>query len=228
MVDSRLVFVALVAFFCAPLLRPCVVPGSLDDIALWAMKGPSRNITPPIIGVYVLRGVNPALLIDFSYAHSWRAAERSFVIDLGRATLFDTGANASQFSGEFALTSPVPNLRGKVVSLITRALHASLKFTFNAEFTEASIEPALLTRYNPLNLLFNRFIKQSLVQAKGGSWKRVNFVPPTNKTASDAYYFLHPVLTRKPDGTLKVNNDGLKMAKRKLAMGSGSFQQCAK
>lgn len=217
--------VALVAYLGAPLLFPCTSPGSLDTIASWAMKGPAKDLPAAMNGVYVLRGLNPALLVDTSYAHSWRPEQRSFVLDVPRAFIFDTGAVASQYRGEFRPTSPSPDLRGRLLSLVNRVMHTSLKLTFNEAFTVATIEPSMLSPHFPLNRLVPRIIKEQ-VRAHRGGWRRVNFVPPSNSTPTSAFYTLHPVVTRKADGSLKVHGDGLKMAKRKLAMGSGSFETC--
>jgi hypothetical protein len=223
--DTRLVLVALAAFLAAPLLRPCSPPGSLDSIASWAMKGPAKNLPPGMNGVYVLKGQNPALLVDFSYAHSYVPATRSFTVDAGRAMLFDTGAVASQFKGEFRSTTPATDFSGKALSLVMRVMRLSLKFEFNENYSVATIYPSMFSPYFPVNFVFHQLVKEQAVAHKGG-WKRVNFVPAKNTTASDAFAFMHPVVTRKPDGSLKVHGDGLKMAKRKLAMGSGAFAQC--
>ncbi|KAG8467437.1 hypothetical protein KFE25_000753 [Diacronema lutheri] len=223
--DTRVALVAVMAFMGAPLLRPCSSPGSLDDIASWAMQGPAKDLPARLNGVFVFRGVSPALLVDMSYSHSYLPAEGSFVLDAGRAYMYDTDATSSRFTGMFQPTSPTPELPGKLLSLLSRMMRLSLKFTLNADRTVASIEPMLISQYNPFNKLFPRILKEQAVAYKGG-WKRVNFAPPSNATATSASYTLHPVVTRKPDGSLKVHGDGLKMAKRKLAMGSGSFAKC--
>ncbi|KAJ1619979.1 hypothetical protein T492DRAFT_848161 [Pavlovales sp. CCMP2436] len=223
--DSRLILIGLAAFLAAPLLRPCSSPGSLDSIASWAMKGPAKDLPAGVNGVFVLRGQNPALLVDFSYAHSYDPATRSFTVDAGRAMLFDTGAVASQFKGEFQSTTPSTDFTGKVLSLVMRVMRLSLKFEFNENYSVATIFPSMFSPYFPVNYIFHQLVKEKAVAHKGG-WKRVNFVPAKNMTASDAFAFMVPVVTRKPDGSLKINSDGLKMAKRKLAMGSGAFAQC--
>lgn len=226
MLNMRIVAVAVLAYFFAPLLRKCEAPaGGLGDIKSWALKGPTATLPDKLNGVFVFRGLNPALLVDMSHARSYQPEQRSFVLDMGRAFIMDTGARATDFSREFKSTSPSPDLRGKVLSAIFRAMHASLKFTFNEDYTKAEIEPRMISEYFPFNFLVTRLIKEQLVAHKD-HWKRVNFVPASNATAADAHYFLHPVVMRAKDGTLKVNRHGLNMAKRKLAMGSGEFAQC--
>lgn len=223
--STKVALVALAAYFGAPLLFPCSAPGSLDAIASWAMKGPAKDLPAAMNGVFAFRGVNPAFLMDTSYSHSWNPKTRSFVLDVPKAILYDTEATASQFTGEFASKSRTLDLPGKLLSLMNRMLHASLKFTFNEDFTEATLEPALVSRWFPLNGWATRILSEKAIAHKGG-WKRVNFVPPSNSTPTSDTYFLQPVVTRKADGSLKVHNDGLKLAKRKLAMGSGAFAQC--
>jgi hypothetical protein len=226
MLNTRIVAVAVVAYFLAPLWRKCEAPtGGLDDIKSWALKGPTTTLPAKINGVFVFRGLNPALLVDMSYARSYQPEQRSFVLDMGRAFIMDTDARATDFTREFKSTNPSPDLRGKELSAIFRTMHASLKFTFNEDFTAAEIEPRMISDYFPLNFLVTRLIKEQLVANKD-HWKRINFVPPSNATAAEAHYFLHPVVMRTKDGKLKVNRKGLRMAKRKLAMGSGEFAQC--
>jgi hypothetical protein len=223
--DTRLALLGVVAFFAAPLLRTCESPGALADIASWALSGPNQELPAPVNGVFVFRGLNPTLLVDMTYSHSYRPATRSFMLDSSRAFVWDFGASTSQYTGEFRMTSPTPDLSGKVLSLVSRVMRAQLKFTFNEDYTSAEITPYLISAYFPLNWVVPLLIKEQVVAHKGG-WKRINFAPPSNSTPTDAHYYLAPVVTRNAKGKAVVNGNGLQMAKRKLAMGSGEMVQC--
>jgi hypothetical protein len=219
-----------VGWFFAPLLQPASSPGSLDEIASWAMRGPGVEIPTPLMGVFVFKGLNPAFLADMSYAHSWDAKERSFVFGMGGPGLYVLeSATPAAFSGEFANKSPAPPKSGAFVRALMRLLRHSNKFIMNEEGTRADIHPIFFFEGFPLAWLARAMLREQIELHKGPlpvfgttRWKRTNFSPASNSTPTDAHYWLHPVVTRRKDGSLKVHGRGLRMAKRKLQMAGGS------
>ena len=222
-----------VGWLFSPLLMAPTNAGALDDIASWAMKGPARALPPPLIGVYVFRGLSPVLLADLSYAHSWNPVERSFVFDMtGPGVYVAHNASAPAYTGEFRSTSPGDYL-GATFLKVFSVLRYSNTFYFNEDYTHAHVHPRFFfSERFPLVQYIRSRLREEMVLVKpwipslfgfgSPSWKRINFAPPSNSTPTEAHYWLHPVLTRNGDGSLKLHADGLAMAKRKLAMVSGS------
>jgi len=105
-------------------------------------------------------------------------------------------------------------------------LRSSVKVTFNANYTEATLTHSLLNDWNPLSYLFNSLMKQEVHKGSNGVWKRATYVPPSNLTAKSDTYAIVPVVTMRSDGGNKMHGDGLKLAKRKLAAGGGTLEQC--
>jgi len=212
-----------VGWFFSPLLTTYTTPGTLDDVQSWALQGPGREIPTPLMGLYVFRGLNPSFLADLSYAHSWSPKERSFLLDMsgpGYKTL--PRSNGGDFSGEFALTSPVAaGVNGITLKRFMACLRHQNKFTMNEEGTRAIIHPVFFFEWFPLGFLARAYLREEIELHKnflgGFAWKRVNYSPPNNATQTDAHYWLHPVVTINK-GSVKVHAAGKAMAKRKLKM----------
>lgn len=214
----------LAGWFLSPLLQTSTSPGTLDDIASWALQGPGRDIPTPLMGVWLFKGLNPSFLADISYAHSWNAKERSFILDMaGPGMHVVDGGTSSALHGEFAATSPTPVVTGVYLKGLMALMRHSNKFLMNEQGTRALIQPIFFFEGCPLNWLARAQLREEIEVHRAplglgpAKWKRVNYAPPANTTPAEPHYWLHPVVTRKPGGSAVVHHSGVRMAKRKLA-----------
>ncbi|KAG8458620.1 hypothetical protein KFE25_008417 [Diacronema lutheri] len=212
-------------WFLSPLLTAPASPGTLDNVAAWALQGSGKDIPTPLMGLYVFRGLNPCFLADMSYARAWNPKERSFIFDMsGPGVHFLDRALPSAMRGEFANTSPTPEVSGRYVQRLMALMRHANKFVMNEEGTRAQIHPIFFFEGFPLNYFARSLIREEIelhrssVPFGPAMWKRVNYAPPSNATQTDAVYWLHPVATRKPGGAVVVYGPGLRMARRKMVM----------
>lgn len=168
------------------------------------------------MGLYAVKGLNPAVTLDFSYAYDYDAKDGSFWLDFTP----DSVTVAAEASGaafeahpKYAGTSPSPSRLPGWYAIKQFAL-LRYRVRFSAESAKVyAIRSCIAGCWSSLSFAYNRALGETLELRAKGVLARENYASLANRTVRLGGYELLPVLL--PGG--RVDKQGLGYAKGKLA-----------